>query len=248
MQRARALILALAILSACGSALIVRRGLTPPPAPAPATPEPMVEVLVMARAAEAGETIGPGEVRWRPWPASSLPAGAASRAPGTGGPVFEPALARAPMIEGEPVAEAKLVRPGKGGSLAALTGAGRRAVAVPVREDSAAGGLVQPHDRVDLIWTPAQGDSTAERPQATTLLRRVRVLAIGKSLQAGARGEARTATLELTPAQARIVAGARTRGEITLALVPAADTGDTGHADDGMAETGAGIRIIRYGR
>jgi pilus assembly protein CpaB len=225
---------------------MVRNSLAPVPAPVPVASEPMLDVLVVARGIEAGETVGAAELRWRPWPASGVPVGAISRALGTSGTSFEPALARFPLIEGEPVAEAKLVRPGKGGTLAALTSAGRRAVAVPLREESAAGGLVQPHDRVDVIWTPAQGDAAAERPVAATLLRRVRVLAIGRSLAAGGRGEARTATLELTPDQARIVAGARTRGEITLALVPAGDMGEAGENE--APDSASPIRIIRYGR
>jgi pilus assembly protein CpaB len=249
MQRVRASILLLAVLSGGGSAMMVRASLTPPPAAVPSGGTPMVEVLVMARTAAAGETIGVAELRWQPWPATGVPAGAISREPGMGGAQFEPALARFPLIEGEPVAEAKLVRPGKGGTLAALTAAGRRAVAVPLREESAAGGLVQPNDRVDVIWTPASGETASERAAARTLLRRVRVLAIGKSLHAGGRGEARTATLELTPAEARVLAGARIQGEITLALVPAIEQGEADEpAASDAAEAGPVVRIIRYGR
>lgn len=242
------MILLLAILSASASALIVRRSMTPTPVPLPVDREPMIEVLVMARAAEPGETIATADLRWHAWPASALPTGAVSRSPGTTAPPFEPAMARFPLIAGEPVADAKLIRPGKGGTLAALTGAGRRAVAVPLREESAAGGLLQPNDRVDVIWTPGQTDNPADRLIAKTLLRGVRILAIGKSLQASARGEARTATLELSPGQARIVAGARTRGEITLALVPAADESGGAPEDGDAPEAAAGIRVIRYGR
>lgn len=248
MMRTRTLILLLAVASGCGSALLVRRNAVPPAVPSAPSAEPMREVLVMGRAAEAGEAVGPGEVRWRAWPQAHLPAGAISRTPGAAGPAFEAAVARYPLIEGEPVAEARLTRPGKGSALAAITGAGQRAVAVPLREESAAGGLIQPGDRVDVIWTPGAGDNLADRPAARTLLRRVKVLAIGKSLAPGGRGEARTATLELTPAEARTIAGVRTRGEITLAIVPATDVGTGEGSAEETADAAPAVRIIRFGR
>jgi pilus assembly protein CpaB len=226
----------------------VRKGLTPPAAPPPEKREIIREVLVLGRQVEAGETIGPDDLRWLTWPEAHLPAGSISRTRGANAAPFQPALARFPLIEGEPLAEVKLIRPGQGSALAALTGAGRRAVAVPLREDSAAGGLIQPNDRVDVIWTPAQGDSLSARPAAKMLLRRVKVLAIGKSLQAGGRSEARTATLELTPAEVRILAGARTSGEITLAVVPFTDIGGNSLEDGETPPAAAGIRIIKFGR
>jgi pilus assembly protein CpaB len=240
--------LLVAILSGCGAALIVRKGLTPPAAPPAETREVIREVLVLGRQVEAGEAVGPGDLRWLAWPGAHLPAGSINRMPGADAAAFQPALARFPLIEGEPLAEAKLIRPGQGSALAALTGAGRRAVAVPLREDSAAGGLIQPNDRVDVIWTPAQGDSLAERPPAKMLLRRVKVLAIGKSLQAGGRGEARTATLELTPAEVRTLAGARVSGEMTLAVVPFTDIVESTSEDGEQPQPAAGIRIMKFGR
>jgi pilus assembly protein CpaB len=226
----------------------VRKSLTPPAASPIEKREVIREVLVLGRQVEAGEAVGPSDLRWLAWPEAHLPAGSISRMPGVDAAPFQPALARFPLMAGEPLAEAKLIRPGQGSTLAALTGAGRRAVAVPLREESAAGGLIQPNDRVDVIWTPAQGDNLLARPPAKMLLRRVKVLAIGKSLQAGGRGEARTATLELTPAEARVLAGARTSGEMTLAVVPFTDIGGSSLDDSEQPQAAADIRIIKFGR
>ncbi|MGB0083914.1 MAG: hypothetical protein WBP94_00875, partial [Rhodomicrobiaceae bacterium] len=62
---------------------------------------------------------------------------------------------------------------------------------------------------------------------------------------------AHTATLELTPADARAVAGARASGEISLALIPAADIAAL---SPHLAETSSddepapAIRVMKFGR
>ena len=60
-----------------------------------------------------------------------------------------------------------------------------RAIAVPVREESAAGGLIQPNDRVDVLWTRRAPEGSADAGTATrTILRGAKVLAIGSSTEA----------------------------------------------------------------
>jgi pilus assembly protein CpaB len=249
MRWTRGLVLVLAVLSAAGAALLVRKSMTAR-APVPERHiEPVREVLVMGRDAQAGDLVAEGDLRWRSWPANVMPAQAISRVPGTPGAHFAPAIARFPLMEGEPLAEAKLIRAGDGSAIAAMIGAGKRAIAVPVREESAAGGLLQPNDRVDLIWTGPSGDGPAQQQAARTLLRSVKVLAIGKAIQAGGRSvDGRTATLELTPAEARIVAGARASGEISLAIVPLAESPAAGGAPADEPDQPASVSILRFGR
>lgn len=252
MRWARGLVLLLAVGSAIGAALIVRGAMTGAQGRIEKPQSPRFELLVPRRAIGAGEAVQETDLRWQPWPAPALPAGSIHRRHGAAAKPFKPALARYPLIEGEPLAEAKLLRPGEGSVIAALILPGRRAVAIPVREDSAAGGLIQPSDRVDLLWTRQKADRLGSGPATRTILRGVKVLAIGNSVQARGKGaEGRTATLELTPKQARIVATARAIGEISLALIPAGDGAAlAAHdiADDWDIEPGGGVQMMKFGR
>jgi pilus assembly protein CpaB len=249
---ARGLVLLLAIGSAIGAALIVRQHMAGARARIEKPPVPIIELLVLRRAIAAGEAVRETDLRWQPWPAPALPGGAIHRRHGAPARPFIPALARYPLLEGEPLAEAKLLRPGDGSVIAALISPGKRAVAIPVREDSAAGGLIQPSDRVDLLWTQQKGDRLRTGPATRTILRGVKVRAIGKSIEARGKGaDGRTATLELTPKQARIVATARAVGDISLALIPVGDAAALASRDlgDDWDNGPAGsVQLMKFGR
>lgn len=238
--------------SAIGAAYMVRRTMdvAHPTVKKPSIPQ--IEILVVRRAISAGETVGLKDLRWQSWPGDAVPSHALTRRAGTSSHPFTNALARFPLIEGEPLAETKLVRPGEGGFAAALITPGMRAVAVPVKEESAAGGLIQPNDRVDILWTQRASDSRTARPVTRSILKGVKVLAIGSSLEGRQeRGTSRTVTLELTPKQSRIVESAKAGGEISLALLPVTDltalTDD--QASDGWdLDVKTTIKIMKFGR
>jgi len=251
MRLPRSLTFSIAIIAAIGSATAVRRAIITKPQPAVITRTSTMELLVAGRAFTAGERIQASELRWQNWPEDAAPEGAIIRNRGRSLDGFDKTYARYPIMAGEPVAEAKLVMPGKGSHVAALIATGKRAVAVPVREESAVGGLVQPNDRVDVLWSSNSESNALRQPRAQTLLRGVKVLAVGRSLN----GEAaqtgnRTATLELTPEQARILAGARIGGEISLSLIPLTDEiASVTLPENLVADTRpAPVRILRFGR
>ena len=251
MRWGRSLVLVLALTSAAGAAMIVRRAAS---VPVPAAPKPeiaMADVLVAGRAVATGQMVEAKDLRWQPWPLAAVPKDAIRRTANAASPAFKPAPARHPIAEGEPISDARLARPGEGGVMAALIAPGKRAVAVAVRDEIAAGGFIQAHDRVDVLWTQRAGDSGAGgKFGARTLLRGAKVLAIGKALGArdGASAEGRTATLELSPEETRIVADARAGGEISLALIPATEiAGATVAAEDG-APPQRGVQIVKFGR
>ena len=251
MRWGRSLVLVLALASAAGAAMIVRDAASVPVPPAPKPEIAMAEVLVADRAVATGQMVEAKDLRWQPWPAAALPKDAVRRMANAIPPAFKPAPARHPIAEGEPVTDAKLARPGEGGVMAALIAPGKRAVAVAVRDESAAGGFIQPHDRVDVLWTQRLGDPGAAgaKSSARTLLRGAKVLAIGKVL--GARDsatEGRTATLELTPEEARIVADAKAGGEISLALIPASDIAGAPLAAEGAASPPPAVQMMKFGR
>lgn len=220
-----------------------------------ALPAATVEILVAARPIKVGELVRAADVRWQAWPRQALVAGSVRRSAVTQrDAAFDPAAtARYPIFTGEPVVEAKLVRSGSGGVMASLVASGMRAVSVPIREETAAGGFVQPQDRVDVLLTRKARNGMPGKHAAELLLQGAKVLAIGKTLDGANRAAAqqRTATLELTPAQARRVAGAQGAGEISLALVAAADRGEnTPGSRDGTAEAGFAqpVRTMKFGR
>jgi pilus assembly protein CpaB len=145
------------------------------------------------------------------------------------------------MLAGEPVTENKLIKPGSGGVLAAILPAGMRAISTKITEVSAAGKLILPNDRVDVILTLRERGSSSAAP-SETLFENIRVLAVGQQIEAREgkkNAEGNVATLELTPSQAESLASANMRGEISLALRSIADMG-------GAVER-KHVRVLRLG-
>jgi len=99
---------------------------------------------------------------------------------------------------------------------------GMRAVSISVDKVKGVSGLIEPGDRVDVIAIPPK--STAAPPPASTILRGIRVLAIGPLLEntsATPPPEAQvftTVTLELTPKQVDLIEMADLNTVIRLAL------------------------------
>ena len=64
---------------------------------------------------------------------------------------FINALARTPMVSGETLTREKVIMAGDSGVMAAILKPGMRAVTVRISVDTAAGGFIQPGDKVDII-------------------------------------------------------------------------------------------------
>jgi pilus assembly protein CpaB len=133
-------------------------------------------------------------------------------------------IARSPFIAGEPIREPKLVRANGAGFMAAVLPAGMRAVSTEISPETGAGGFILPNDRVDVILS--KRDKSPERSgpdgiNSEIILNNIRVLAIdqapkekdGQNTVVG-----KTATLELKPEQAELLARARQSGTLSLAL------------------------------
>ena len=94
-----------------------------------------------------------------------------------------------------------------------------RAVSTRIWEETAAGRLILPNDHVDVILTQrVRGRDSQDDYASDTLFRNVRVLAIGQQIETkknnkSPEGSANTATLELTPEQAEMLARANSLGE-----------------------------------
>mgnify|MGYP005847038071 CR=1 FL=1 len=215
-------------------------------------PRPSKAVLVAVRDLHTGEFVQPDLFRWQEWPDVATPdgylvEGAADPASLAG------AVVRREIAAGQPVTGALLVKPGERGFLAAVLEPGTRAVSLPIDEASGNAGLVLPGDRVDVIVTQSIGgeDQQTVRRVSETVLQDVRVIAIGRRLSAKASdeltaGQGKTATLQVTPAEAEKVALVADLGRLSLSLrslaqgeagEPARDPASAFTWDDQVART-----------
>ncbi len=150
-------------------------------------------------------------------------------------------VVRSVLPKGVPIARSATVQPGERGFLAAVLPEGKRAVSIYVSEVAGISGLILPGDRVDVILTyiVAGGVIDAERDirASETVLRNLRVLALDQRLGPykqpdDAKGKfvpppiARTATLEVTSAEAEMVTLATQLGDLSLVLNSVRDGGE----------------------
>jgi pilus assembly protein CpaB len=205
------------------------------------------EVLVASADVGIGTPMSPDKLTWRPWPAEGLSSGFITR---TGRPdaitELQGTLVRVPMMSGEPVLDAKLVRSDRG-YLSAVLPKGMRAVAVKVDAASTAGGFILPNDRVDVILVKQTPGTNAV--ESETLLRNIRVLAIDQTIENDADVKSvvvaqDTATLELTPEQAELIAQAQQLGTIALSL---RSIEDSAAETSSVEKRSSGVNVVRFG-
>lgn len=214
------------------------------------------QVLVAKQEIGLGQIVIAENFRWQDWPRGAVSPSYIQRNGAKGDPIKDMIgrVARAPLLAGEPVTPHKLVKSGEGGVLAAILPSGMRAVSTRIKEETAAGKLILPNDHVDVLLIQRQrGRSGTDSFVVDTMFRNVRVLAIGQLIEAkeGKKGaDGATATLEMTPRQAELLALANSMGEISLALRSIADidpnAGPTNKADP-FGQRGNAIRMVRYG-
>jgi pilus assembly protein CpaB len=195
---------------------LARPSLTEAPQPAPA-----LQVLVARTDIRTGQIVKPDDMRWQAWPDGTISPTyiIEGRRPLSD---FVGAVSRAPISAGEPITEGRVVLSGTRGFMAAVLQPGMRAVSIQVTPTSGVSGFIFAGDRVDLILTHVfEKDAIKERQASETVLRDVRVIAMDQRLDARP-GEApqvaKTATLEVTPKQAEIIALAAEMGKLSLAL------------------------------
>jgi pilus assembly protein CpaB len=258
MNTRRLVVLLLAAVAAGGAALLVRGliGGGTPKADARLEPAPIAisNVLVAAGNLQPGQSLTAGQVRWQKWPTSSVDPGFIRQ---TGALSADAAVvgtvARAPIVEGEPITYAKIVRSDSSGFMAATLQPGMRAASIPVSIASVAGGFILPNNHVDVILTETGNDS-AKRVTSRVVLADVRVLAIDQNIVGkGPAPDAKTVTLELSAGQVQTLARAQASGVLSLALRALSDQNIAQAASQpagtrsGDDSDGAQVSIIRYG-
>jgi pilus assembly protein CpaB len=216
------------------------------------------KVLVARRAINLGDIASNQHFDWVDWPTAAVtPALITMDKNPQAKREFAGSVARSPMIEGEPITTAKLIRAGSGGVLAAILPAGKRAVATRISQESAVANMILPNDHVDVIMTQRKTARNGNTEYVSdTLFKNIRVLAIGQTIEAkdGKRdvpGE--VATLELTPRQAEMLAMANKMGKDSISLVLRSIADITtmdetnSNALNPKNDTSSSVNITRYG-
>jgi pilus assembly protein CpaB len=210
-------------------------------APAPAAPTraaapviqkvEYVKVLVAAQNLGLGARLTEAAYEWKQWPKEAVsPAFISNDLRPNADAELLNAIVRTPIVQGEPINEGKLVKAGESGVMAALLKPGMRAVTTRISVDTAAGGFIQPGDRVDIILTQTiQRNRNAGNQQGNqrvfvsdTVFQNVHVLAIDQtfstSAESGAARIGSTATFEMSQADSELLQEAVAKGDLSLTL------------------------------
>jgi pilus assembly protein CpaB len=234
--------MSLGLVAALKPAPTSQTGAAPPLPQAP----PKVHVLVAARALRAGTMLTLEDLAAAEGPGTAEPQGSfadtvAART------ALRGAMVRRSLAANEPIIAGDVLTPGDRGFLAAVLGAGMRAVTVAVDPVSGTAGLIWPGDRVDLVLT--QSIDEKEQPldrriSGETVLTDVRVIAVDQQLVQGGQGSStnptgsvnRTVTLEATSYDAERITVAARLGKLSLVVRSAAS--DQVAAASGPARAG----------
>ncbi len=178
---------------------------------------PTRAVMVATSDLQLGVELRADDVKAIDWPASAVPAGAFGR------PVD--LIGRSlvlPVVQNEPILEAKLAPKEAGTGLPPAIPAGMRAMSVRVNEVIGVAGYVLPGTHVDVLATASPTDQRTDTT-SKLVLPNVQVLTAGTKLEqaAGDKGKpvaVTVVTLLVTPEQAERLTLASTEGKIQLAL------------------------------
>ncbi len=249
------LLLIFALAAAGGTALVARGWMISERAALNAqqkpVPVPASQFILVAKAnLPVGRFVKADDFRWQAWPEGTLAPSYLVR--GKRQPEdLAGAVLRASLTAGEPVTDARLVKPGDRGFMAAVMQPGTRALSLPINATTGISGFVFPGDRVDLLVTHAiETDGSTKRKTALateTVLRDLRVLAVDQVLddQTNKPLLAKTVTFEVTPKQAEIVRVAARLGSLSLTLRSLAD--DAAQDDSAVLDADALVASLEQG-
>ena len=256
MNTQRLIVLGLALVAAGGAALLVRGmlgGGTPKVEARTAPAIPMSEVLVASANLQPGQELSADQVRWEKWPTASVDSSFIThQSAGSEEAAVKGTVVRSPIVAGQPIANSAIVHGDSAGFMAAIVTPGMRAVSITIATDSGAGGFILPNDRVDVILTRKFTQTEPPLVVSDTILSNVRVLAVDQTYKQEKDTRtviAKSATLELTPAQAEMISRSAAAGILSLALRPLGDTGEVASLEDKLKKVKdiGPVAVIRYG-
>lgn len=216
--------------------------------------EPTIKVLVSSENLPVGSRLSDKAMEWMAWPKSGIVEGfITSDARPDALKELQGVVVRMPMFKGEPL-RAEKIADSSSRIMSSLLPSGKRAVATEISVATGAGGFVLPNDRVDIIMVRQNKEAGSYLTE--NILSNIRVLAIDQQIQESEDGKkavvGTTATLELTPDQAKVIAVAQQMADrLTLALRSVADSQETDtvaadyllHGGDGKGD----IQVIKSG-
>ncbi|MDO6966210.1 Flp pilus assembly protein CpaB [Rhizobium alvei] len=257
MKPARLIILTVALVAAAGAAFMAmnltgEERVVQLQAETVVQKEPVVDVLVASANLPVGSKLTDEAMIWKSWPEGSISEGFITKSTRPEALTeLKDAIVRLPIFEGEPIRPEKIAD-GNNAVLSSLLPAGKRAVATEISVSTSAGGFILPNDRVDVIMVKKDEDGTYV---TETILSNIRVLAIDQEIQEREEGAktvvGTTATLELNPDQAKVIAVAQQMADrLTLALRSVADAqeSDSLVADHLLSgDSGTSIQVIKSG-
>ncbi len=257
MKAARLVVLGVAVAAGGIAAYLAAGGKAPPP---PATPAPVVqletvEVLVAKADLDRGHVIENKDIGWQTWPAEAANPSFVKKAERPNAVSdFTGSIVRVSMLAGDPIRDPFVVMAKGSGFMAAVLPKGMRAIAVDITAETGAGGFILPDDRVDVMLTrrdkAAEKATGVEKYSTDTILRNVRVLAIDQNIDEknGTKvALGRTATLQLTQAQAEMLALSHQLGTLSLTLRSILDSQGSTEGGEDNGDQHGNINTVRFG-
>lgn len=204
--------------------------------------EETVRVLVSARDIQRGERLALEDTNWITWPKKAVQPTFITDENTQAREELESAVARSLIVTGEPIVNAKVVRAGSSGLMAAIISPGMRAVTLRVTPETASGGFILPGDKVDILLTGGRSGA------ARKMFEDVRVLAVDTLFSENTESAhvgGSNVTLELAPNDAQAFISARESGTLSLVLrsifKPEVEL-------EASEKRSSSVSVIRYGR
>jgi pilus assembly protein CpaB len=245
----RRMLFLLIALIASGSTIVVGRMWLQSQRPAPvaeAAPEATVPMVLVAKGkVPTGSFLRPENLRWERWPENGI---APSYITDNKRKIedYVGAVVRVGLNDGEPITDSRVVKPGESGFLSAVLEPGDRAITVNLTPSSGLAGLVFPGDRVDLVASfkiefegKQDGGNHPARYASETVESNLKVLAVDQRVDDQNKEivVAKTATLEVTPKQAEVIAIVGEIGKFSLSLRSIALQDDQGPTDKDLTSS-----------
>lgn len=255
MNKSRVIVLGIAFVAAIGAALLAKNIVAQPKTKKVVQKEYIntTHVLVAAKKIKLGELVNSSHFKWQKWPKNALNSSLIDQGANINAKAdYDKAIARASFVKGEAINPRKFIKKGSGGIMAALLTSGMRAVSIKIKEETAAGGFIMPDDHVDVVLSRKLKRQGGSKYASNVVLSNVRILAIGQTIdppKGKKTAKGRTATLELTPAQAETLILAGNMGAVSLVLRPLSQDEN---ADENVAnlhgEKRSTVRMFKFGQ
>ncbi|WDI33194.1 Flp pilus assembly protein CpaB [Hyphococcus flavus] len=207
--------------------------------------EETVRVLVSSNNIQRGQRLTLEDTRWIAWPKKAVQPNFITEETTDAREELESAVARSLIVAGEPIVNAKIVKAGSSGLMAAILAPGMRAVTLRVSPETSSGGFILPGDRVDILFAAGRD---GREGGARTIFENVRVLAVNTTYSENTENshiDGSNVTLELSPNDAEAFTSARGAGSLNLVLRSIFKPENDIQATERRSSN---VSVIRYGR